>query len=140
MRKTGIEALYRKPNTSRRHPEHPVYPYLLKSLAVTRPSQVWAMDITFIPMSRGFVYLAAVIDWYFRKVLAFRVSITMETDFCIEAVEEAMAHYGKPDIFNTDQGSQFTAEAFTGLLQSHCIRINMDGQRRPDATTCSWSG
>ena len=128
MRKMGIEALYRRPNTSRRHPEHPVYPYLLRHLAVTRPNQVWAMDITYIPMARGFVYLAAVVDWCSRKVLSWRVSITMESDFCIEAVEEAMARYGKPDIFNTDQGSQFTSSAFTGLLKQHGIRISMDGQ------------
>ena len=128
MRKMGIEALYRRPNTSRRHPAHPVYPYLLRHLAVTRPNQVWAMDITYIPMARGFVYLAAVVDWCSRKVLSWRVSITMESDFCIEAVEEAMARYGRPDIFNTDQGSQFTSEAFTGLLKQHGIRISMDGQ------------
>jgi putative transposase len=128
MRKMGIEALYRRPNTSRKHPGHPIYPYLLRHLAVSRPNQVWAMDITYIPMRKGFVYLAAVIDWYSRKVLSWRVSITMETDFCIEAVEEAMQRYGAPDIFNTDQGSQFTSEAFTGLLKQHDIRISMDGQ------------
>ena len=128
MRRMGIEALYRKPNTSRKHPGHPVYPYLLRHLAVTRPNQVWAMDITYIPMRKGFVYLAAVVDWHSRRVLAHRVSITMETDFCIEAVEEAVARYGKPDIFNTDQGSQFTSATFTGLLQEHGIRISMDGQ------------
>jgi putative transposase len=128
MRKMGIEALYRRPNTSRRHPQHPIYPYLLRHLPVTQPNQVWAMDITYIPMARGFVYLAAVMDWYSRRVLAWRVSITMETDFCIEAVEEAMARHGKPGIFNTDQGSQFTSEAFTGLLKQHDIRISMDGQ------------
>ena len=128
MRKMGIEALYRRPNTSRQHPNNPVYPYLLRHLAITRPNQVWAMDITYIPMARGFVYLAAVIDWYSRKVLAHRVSIAMETDFCIEAVEEAMARYGTPAIFNTDQGSQFTSQAFTGLLKNHSIRISMDGK------------
>ncbi len=128
MRKMGIEALYRRPNTSRQHPENPVYPYLLRHLAVNRPNQVWAMDITYIPMKRGFVYLAAVVDWHSRKVLAHRVSITMETDFCIEAVEEAIQRYGKPEIFNTDQGSQFTSRAFTGLLQRHGIRISMDGK------------
>jgi putative transposase len=128
MRKMGIEALYRKPNTSRRHSGHPVYPYLLRHLAVTQPNQVWAMDITYIPMARGFVYLAAVVDWCSRKVLSWRVSITMETDFCIEAVEEAIHRYGTPDIFNTDQGSQFTSEAFTGLLKQHAIRISMDGK------------
>ncbi len=128
MRKMGIEALYRRPNTSRKHPENPVYPYLLKQLAVTRPNQVWAMDITYIPMRKGFVYLAAVIDWHSRKVLAHRVSITMETGFCIEVVEEAIHRYGTPGIFNTDQGSQFTSEAFTGLLKHHNIRISMDGK------------
>lgn len=128
MKRMGIEALYRKPNTSRRHPRHTVYPYLLRNLAVTQANQVWAMDITYIPMARGFVYLAAVMDWYSRRVLSWRVSISMETDFCIEAVEEAMARYGTPEIFNTDQGSQFTSSTFTGLLQSHGIRISMDGK------------
>lgn len=128
MRKMGIEALYRRPNTSRKHPEHPVYPYLLKNLAVTRPNQVWAMDITYIPMRRGFVYLAAVVDWHSRKVLAHRVSITMETDFCIEAVQESLQRYGRPEIFNTDQGSQFTSAEFTGLLRKHGIRQSMDGK------------
>ena len=128
MRKMGIEALYRRPNTSRKHPENPVYPYLLRHLAVTQPNQVWAMDITYIPMRKGFVYLAAVVDWHSRKVLAHRVSITMETDFCIEAVEEAIQRYGTPGIFNTDQGCQFTSSAFTGLLKQNGIRISMDGQ------------
>lgn len=128
MRKMGIEALYRRPNTSRRHPENPVYPYLLRGLRITQPNQVWAMDITYIPMARGFVYLAAVVDWCSRKVLAHRVSITMETGFCIEAVEEALQRYGAPEIFNTDQGSQFTSSAFTGLLKEHNIRISMDGK------------
>ena len=135
MRKMGIEALYRRPNTSRKYPGHLIYPYLLRHLTVTRPNHVWpsgtliwAMDITYIPMRKGFVYLAAVIDWCSRKVLAFRVSITMETDFCIEAVEEAIQRYGTPEIFNTDQGSQFTSEAFTGLLKQHDIRISMDGK------------
>ncbi len=128
MRRMGVEALYRKPNTNRRHPHHLVYPYLLHGLAVTRPNQVWAMDITYTPMARGFVYLAAVMDWFSRKVLAWRVSITMDTAFCIEAVEEALERYGAPDIFNTDQGSQFTSEAFTGLLKDNGIRISMDGR------------
>ena len=128
MRKMGIAALYRKPNTSRKHLENPVYPYLLRHLPVTRANQVWAMDITYIPMRKGFVYLTAVVDWYSRKVLSHRVSITMETGFCIEAVEEAIQRYGAPDIFNTDQGSQFTSSAFTGLLQQHGIRISMDGK------------
>ncbi|RDS78712.1 IS3 family transposase [Dyella monticola] len=128
MRRMGIEALYRKPHTSRRHPGHRIYPYRLRGVKVTAPNQVWAMDISYIPMARGFVYLAAVIDWYSRKVLAWRVSITMETAFCIEAVEEALSRYGTPQIFNTDQGSQFTSEAFTGLLTQHGITISMDGK------------
>jgi putative transposase len=128
MGKMGIEALYRRPQTSRRHPDHPIYPYLLRDLAVTRVNQVWAMDITYIPMRKGFVYLAAVVDWYSRRVLSHRVSITMETEFCIEAVEEAIRRFGKPDIFNTDQGSQFTSSPFTGLLKQHSIRISMDGK------------
>lgn len=128
MRRMGIEALYRKPNTSRRHPAHRIYPYLLRGVNVTTPNQVWAMDISYIPMARGFVYLAAVIDWYSRKVLAWRISITIETAFCIEAVEEALLRYGTPQVFNTDQGSQFTSEAFTGLLKHHSIAISMDGK------------
>jgi putative transposase len=128
MRKMGIEALYRRPNTSRKHPQHAVYPYRLRHLPITQPNQVWAMDITYIPMARGFVYLAAVMDWYSRRVLAWRVSITMDTDFCVAAVEEAIERYGTPEIFNTDQGSQFTSATFTGLLQEHGIRISMDGK------------
>jgi len=127
MRRMGIEALYRRPATSRRHPSHPVHPYLLRGLAVTRPNQVWAMDITYIPMARGYVYLTAVVDWHSRRVLAWRVSITMDVSFCREAVEEALERHGAPEIFNTDQGSQFTSEAFTGLLQDHGIAISMDG-------------
>ena len=128
MRRMGIEALYRKPNTSRRHPDHTVHPYLLRGLSVDHPNQVWAMDITYIPMARGFVFLAAVMDWFSRRVLAWRVSITMNTEFCVEAVEEALARYGPPEIFNTDQGSQFTSEAFTGLLKDSGISISMDGK------------
>ena len=128
MRRMGIEALYRKPNTSRRHPRHLVYPYLLRGLAVIRPNKAWAMDITYIPMARGFVYLAAVMDWFSRKVLAWRVSNTMDTAFCVEVVEEALGRYGAPEIFNTDQGSQFTSEAFTGLLKEGGIQISMDGR------------
>ena len=128
MRRMGIEALYRKPNTRRRHPAHKIYPYLLRGLTITRPDHVWAMDITYIPMAKDFVYLAAVIDWATRKVLAYRVSITMQADFCIAAVEEAIAKYGVPEIFNTDQGRQFTSEAFTGLLKQHGIAISMDGK------------
>jgi len=128
MRRMGIEALYRKPNTSRRNPAHPIHPYLLRTLSIDRPNQVWAMDITYIPMARGCVYLAAVMDWFSRKVLAWRLSITMDVHFCLEAVEEAMARFGRPDIFNTDQGSQFTSYAFTGLLKDNGIRISMDGK------------
>ena len=123
-----IEALYRKPNTSKSAPGHKIYPYLLRGLVVDRPNQVWAMDITYIPMSRGFVYLAAVMDWYSRRVLSWRLSITMEVDFCIEAIEEALAKHGRPGIFNTDQGSQFTSAEFTGLLLMHGISISMDGR------------
>jgi putative transposase len=128
MRRMCIEALYRRPNTSKPAPGHKIYPYLLGGLAVERPNQVWAMDITYIPMARGFVYLAAVIDWSTRRVLAWRLSTTMEVDFCIEAVEEALATYGRPEIFNTDQGSQFTSAAFTGLLLENKIAISMDGR------------
>ena len=128
MRRMEIEAIYRRPNTSKPAPGHRIYPYLLRGLAVDRPNQVWAMDITYIPMARGFVYLAAVIDWHTRRVLSWRVSITMEADFCIEAVEEALARHGKPEIFNTDQGSQFTSTAFTRLLADNGIRISMDGR------------
>ena len=124
----GIEALYRKPNMSRRHPKHKVYPCLLRGMKIDRPNQVWAMDITYIPMARGFVHLAAVIDWYSRRVLAWRVSITMDTAFCIEAVEEALARHGAPEIFNTDQGRQFTSADFIGLLSKHEIAISMDGK------------
>ena len=128
MRRMGITALYRKPNTSRRAPGQTIYPYLLRTLAILRSNHVWAMDISYIPMARGFVYLAAVIDWHSRKVLAWRLSISMDTAFCTEAVEEAIARYGKPEIFNTDQGSQFTSNEFTGLLHGHGIRISMDGK------------
>ena len=128
MRRMGIEAIYRRPNTSKAAPGNKIYPYLLRDLAIDRPNQVWAMDITYIPMARGFVYLAAVIDWFSRRVLAWRVSTGMEVEFCLEAVEEALARHGKPTIFNTDQGSQFTSAAFTGLLQGHGIAISMDGK------------
>jgi putative transposase len=128
MKRMGIEAIYRRPNTSRRHPAHPVYPYLLRNLAIERPNQVWAMDITYIPMRRGFVYLAAVMDWHSRRVLAWQLSNTLTTDFCLDAVREAIARYGAPEIFNTDQGSQFTSLEFTGLLKAHGIAISMDGK------------
>jgi putative transposase len=128
MKRMGIEALYRKPNTSKPAPGHQIYPYLLRKLPITRPNQVWAMDITYIPMARGFVYLAAVVDWFSRRVLAWRVSITLEAAFCIEALEEALARYGRPEIVNTDQGSQFTSTAFTEVLHKHKIAISMDGR------------
>jgi putative transposase len=128
MRRMCIEALYRRPNTSKPAPGHKIYPYLLRGLAIERPNHVWAMDITYIPMARGFVYLAAVVDWCTRRVLAWRLSITMEVDFCIEAVEEALGTYGRPEIFNTDQGSQFTSVGFTGLLLDNNIAISMDGR------------
>ncbi len=128
MRRMGITALYRKPNTSKRAAGHTIHPYLLRTLAITRSNHVWAMDISYIPMARGFVYLAAVIDWHSRRVLAWRLSISMDTSFCTDAVEEAIAKYGTPEIFNTDQGSQFTSSAFTGLLLEHGIRISMDGK------------
>ena len=129
MRRMGIEALYRRPRTTKPEPGHKVYPYLLRGLAIEPPNRVWAMDITYIPMARGFVYLAVVLDWFSRRVLAWRVSITMEAAFCVETLEDALAHHGKPDIFNTDQGSQFTGLAFTGVLADNGITISMDGRR-----------
>jgi putative transposase len=128
MKRLGITALYRKPNTSKPAPGHKIYPYLLRNLPVTRPNQVWAMDITDIPMARGFIYLAAVVDWFTRRVLAWRVSITLEADFCIEAVEEALARHGAPEIFNTDKGSQFTSIEFIKVLADREIKISMDGK------------
>jgi len=128
MRRMGIEAIYRRPNTSKPAPGHKIYPYLLRSVSIGRPNQVWAMDITYIPMARGFVYLCAVVDWFSRRVLAWRLSITLEVEFCLEAVEEALVRHGKPEIFNTDQGSQFTSADFTGLLLKHAIAISMDGK------------
>ena len=128
MQRMGIQALYRKPNTSKPHPEHKVYPDLLRNMEISRPNHVWAADITYIPMKRGFVYLFAVLDWASRRVLAWRLSNTLTTDFCLEAVQEAIERYGKPKIFNTDQGSQFTSQEFTGLLKEHDIRISMDGK------------
>jgi putative transposase len=128
MKRMGIEALYRKPTTSKPAPGHKIYPYLLRGMTIDRPNQVWAMDITYVPMARGFVYLAAVIDWCSRRVLAWRLSITMEAAFCVEALEEALARHGRPEIFNTDQGSQFTGGAFTGVLTRNEIAISMDGK------------
>ena len=130
MRLMGLEAIYPKPKTSRPHPQHKVYPYLLRNLKIDAPNQVWAADITYIPMSRGFMYLVAVMDWYSRKVLAWRVSNTLDSDFCVQAVEEALSRFGAPEIFNTDQGAQFTAAAFTDLLKSHHVSISMDGRGR----------
>ncbi len=128
MKRMRIEAIYRRPNTSKPAPGHKVYPYLLRKLAVTQPNQVWATDITYIPMARGFVYLVAIIDWFSRRVLAWRVSISLDTEFCIEALEEALARHGKPAIFNSDQGSQFTSTAFTAVLHREKIAISMDGK------------
>ena len=128
MRRMAIEAVYRRPYTSKPADGPKVFPYLLRGMAIERPNQAWAMDITYIPMACGFVYLAAVMDWFSRRVLAWRVSITMETDFCLDAVDEALVRHGRPEIFNTDQGSQFTSTAFTGLLLENAIRISMDGR------------
>jgi putative transposase len=128
MRRMGIEAVYRRPNTSKPAPGHKIYPYLLRGLTIDRPNQVWATDITYIPMARGFVYLCAVMDWFARRILAWRLSITMEADFCVEALEEALARYDRPQIFNTDQGSQFTSEPFTDVLITNDIAISMDGK------------
>jgi putative transposase len=131
MRRMGIEAIYRRPNTSKPAPGHRIYPYLLRGLPIDRANQVWAIDITYIPMARGFVYLAAVMDWFARRILAWRLSNTMEVSFCIDAVEDALAKYGCPQIFNTDQGSQFTSAEFTGVLINSGIEISMDGK-------CAW--
>jgi len=128
MRRMGIEALYRKPNTSKRNPAHPVFPYLLRGLEIARANAVWALDITYIPMARGWVYLVAVLDWHSRRVLAHRVSITMEADFCVEALREAAARYGPPEIVNTDQGSQFSSAEFVAEVARIGARQSMDGR------------
>ena len=128
MRRMGIAAIAPQPGSSKRHRAHPVFPYLLRGRTITRPNQVWAMDITYIPMARGFLFLAAVMDWASRRVLSWRTSVTLNADFCIDAVEEAIAKYGCPEIFNTDQGAQFTSAAFTGLLHDQRIAISMDGK------------
>src|SRR5258708_8713515 len=128
MKRMGIEALYRRPRTTKPEPGHKIHPYLLRGLEIVRPNQVWAMDITYIAMARGFVYLAVVLDWFSRRVLSWRVSITMEAAFCVETLEDALARHGKPGIFNTDQGSQFTGSAFTGVLATNGIAISMDGK------------
>lgn len=130
MKKMGITAMYRKPNTSKPHPAHKVYPYLLRGLEITRANHVWAADITYLPMARGFCYLVAIMDWASRKVLAWRLSNTMDASFCVEALQEALARYGTPGIFNTDQGSQFTSDNFVGILQERGISISMDGKGR----------
>jgi putative transposase len=130
MRKMGIEAIYRKPRLSKPHPGHKVYPYLLRGLEISRANHVWAADITYLPMARGFCYLVAIMDWASRRVLAWRLSNTLDVSFCIEALEEAVMRYGIPEIFNSDQGSQFTSEAFTGILDANGIKISMDGRGR----------
>jgi putative transposase len=130
MRVMAIEAIYQKPNTSRGNPDHKVYPYLLRGLTIERPNQVWCADITYIPMAKGFVYLVAVMDWFSRRVLSWRLSITMETDFCVEALTEAMERHGPPEIFNTDQGVQFTSAAFLDGLSARGVQISMDGKGR----------
>jgi putative transposase len=130
MRKMGIEALYQKPRLSEPHPGHTIYPYLLRGLTITEANHVWAADITYIPMARGFCYLVAIMDWASRKVLSFRLSNTLDTSFCTEALEEAISRYGTPQLFNTDQGSQFTSDDFTGILKKHDVKISMDGKGR----------
>ena len=130
MRLMGIEAIYPKPHTSRPHPEHKIYPYLLRDLTIDRPNQVWAADITYVPMARGFMYLVAIMDWHSRKILAWRISNTLESDFCVNALQEALRRYGAPEIFNTDQGSQFTSNPFTQTLKDHGVKISMDGRGR----------
>jgi putative transposase len=130
MKKMGVEALYRKPRLTKTHPEHTIYPYLLRGLSITEANAVWCSDITYIPMRKGFCYLVAIMDWVSRKVLAWRLSNTLDTSFCTEALEEALSLYGAPQIFNTDQGSQFTSDDFTNILKEHDIKISMDGQGR----------
>jgi len=130
MRALGLAGIAPGPNTSKPHPQHKVYPYLLRGLAVTRPNHVWSTDVTYCRLQGGFMYLTAVIDWYSRKVLAWRLSNSLDTRFCVDCLEEAIGKYGKPEIFNSDQGCQYTSEAFTGMLKSHDIRISMDGRGR----------
>ena len=130
MRVMALEAIYQKPNTSRKHPDHKVYPYLLRNLTIDRPNQVWCADITYIPMAKGFAYLIAVMDWFSRRILAWRVSITLEADFCVEALRDAMHRFGQPEIFNTDQGVQFTSAPFLTELETQGVRISMDGKGR----------
>ncbi len=130
MAKMGLEAIYKRPRTSQPHPQHPVYPYLLRGMAIDRPNQVWCADITFIPVKRGFLYLVAIMDWATRKVLSWRLSNTMHADFCVEALKEAIARFGQPEIMNTDQGSQFTGSAWITTLTEAGVRISMDGRGR----------
>jgi len=130
MRLMGLEAIYPKPKTSKPHPEHRIYPYLLRGLEIGRPNQVWAADITYISLARGYMYLVAVMDWHSRKVLSWRVSNTLDADFCVEALNDAISRYGCPEIFNTDQGSQFTSKDFTDVLKDNGIKISMDGRGR----------
>lgn len=130
MRLMGLEAIYQTPKTSLSHPEHKIYPYLLKGLSINKPNQVWCTDITYIPLKRGFLYLVAIMDWYSRKILSWRLSNTLDTDFCCQSLKEAIQVYGVPEIFNTDQGSQFTSLAFTNILKDHRIKISMDGKGR----------
>jgi len=130
MRLMGLEAMAPKPNTSRPAPEHPTYPYLLRNLKIARINQVWASDITYIPLAQGFAYLVAIIDWHSRLVLSWRLSNTLDTSFCVDALQEALWRYGRPEIFNTDQGAQFTAEAFTRVLRDESVKISMDGKGR----------
>ena len=130
MRKLGLWAITPKPNTSKSHPEHKIYPYLLRDMTIDQANQVWATDITYLPMRRGFLYLVAILDWATRRVLAWRLSNTLTADFCVDALKEAITKYGTPGIFNTDQGSQFTSEQFTGVLKEHKIQISMDGRGR----------
>lgn len=130
MQKMGFSAIYQKPNTSKPHPEHRIYPYLLRGLDIAEPNQVWCADVSYIPMRKGFLYLVAIMDWYSRKVLSWRLSNSLDTEFCVAALQEALAQYGKPAIFNTDQGSQFTSLEFTQVLKDADVRISMDGKGR----------
>ena len=130
MRTLGLAGMAPGPNTSRAHPQHKIYPYLLRGVTVIRPNQVWSTDITYLRLPRGFVYLVAVIDWYSRKVLAWRLSNTMDSGFCVDCLEQALQSHGIPELFNTDQGSQFTSDAFTGVLKENGITISMDGRGR----------
>ncbi|GBH28829.1 transposase [Sphingobium xenophagum] len=130
MAQMGLVAIYQRPRTSDPHPEHRIYPYLLRDIKIERPNHVWCADVTYLPMRRGFLYLVAIMDWATRKVLAWRLSTTMDAAFCVEALEDAMARFGKPDIFNTDQGSQFTSQAFTSVLRAAEVKISMDGKGR----------